>query len=231
MQLLFICSDAECTRFPSIYLTLQIQIKPREIVKWEIVKTMFIVTVASGYAVDIMICRRVWIHEHRLCDRWIECCWNLPIHSSFSCSTWPMAVDFLNGCTVETMKIFERISWRDILQKKKARNCFFFSKLQSDTSKISSKSSLFTQSVHSKSPSWSAYIYLGYGELFGPIQLTSSVSAFPDRYLSFVSVVHRSVGYDDHIDFDLTRSECTNEDTHIVKIVYTVKTYEWIQLN
>lgn len=60
--------------------------------------------------------------------------------------------------------------------------------------------------------------YLGYGELFGPIQLTSSVSAFPDKYLSFVSDVHRSVGYVDHIDFDLA-DECTNEDTHIVEIV------------
>lgn len=61
-------------------------------------------------------------------------------------------------------------------------------------------------------------IYLGYGELLGPMQLKSSVSAFPERYLSFVSLVHRSVGYVGHIDFDLA-DECTNDDTHIVKIV------------
>lgn len=61
--------------------------------------------------------------------------------------------------------------------------------------------------------------YLGYGELPGPMQLTSSVSAFPDIYLSFVSLVHRSVdAYDGHTVFDLT-DECTNDVRHIVKIV------------
>lgn len=63
--------------------------------------------------------------------------------------------------------------------------------------------------------------YLGYGELLGPMQLTSSVSAFPERYFSFVSDAHGSVGYVGHIDdedFDLT-DECANDDAHIVNIV------------
>lgn len=66
--------------------------------------------------------------------------------------------------------------------------------------------------------------YLGYGDSLGPTQFTSSVSAFPDRYFSFVSVEHRSVlPYDGHTDFDLA-DECAIHDMHIVKIVYTVKT-------
>lgn len=68
--------------------------------------------------------------------------------------------------------------------------------------------------------------YLGYGELFGPMQLTSSVNAFPDKYLSFVSLVHRSVDANvgHTFDFDLTDG-CTNDARHIVKIVYAVKIY------
>lgn len=70
--------------------------------------------------------------------------------------------------------------------------------------------------IYGNESKWS---YLGYGELLGPMQLTSSVSAFPDKYFSFVSVVHGSVGYVGHTDdFDLT-DECTNVDAHIVKIV------------
>lgn len=66
--------------------------------------------------------------------------------------------------------------------------------------------------------------YLGYGELFGPIQFVSSVSALPDRYLSFVSVVHRSVGYVGHNADDLARSvECTSGSVQSVITVYTVK--------
>lgn len=65
--------------------------------------------------------------------------------------------------------------------------------------------------------------YLGYGESFGPIQFTSSVNALPDTYLSFVSLLHRSVEYEGHNDFDLT-DELTNGIVHINKIVYIVRT-------
>lgn len=68
--------------------------------------------------------------------------------------------------------------------------------------------------------------YLGYGELFGPMQLLSSVSAFPDKYLSFVSDVHRSVWYVGHTVLDDRTDEYTTEDKHIVQIVYTVNTWE-----
>lgn len=66
--------------------------------------------------------------------------------------------------------------------------------------------------------------YAGYGELFGPMQLMSSVNAFPDKYLSFVSEVHRSVGYVGHSGDDFDRIvECASGSVHIVIIVYTVK--------
>lgn len=65
--------------------------------------------------------------------------------------------------------------------------------------------------------------YLGYGESFGPIQFTSSVNALPDTYLSFVSLVHRSVEYEGHNDFDRT-DELTNGSVHIIKIVEIVRT-------
>lgn len=44
---------------------------------------------------NIMIGWWVWVHEHRLCNRWIKCGWSLTIHTSFSGTTWPMAVNFL----------------------------------------------------------------------------------------------------------------------------------------
>lgn len=65
---------------------------------------------------------------------------------------------------------------------------------------------------------WFKNTYLGYGESFGPIQFTSSVNALPDKYLSFVSLVHRSVEYDGHNDFDRT-DELTNGSVHIIKMV------------
>lgn len=61
--------------------------------------------------------------------------------------------------------------------------------------------------------------YLGYGASFGPIQFTSSVNAFPDRYFSFVSLVHRSVGYLGHKLLCDRTDESTIGSMHIVKIV------------
>lgn len=64
------------------------------------------ITIACSNTMDIMIGWWIWVHKHSLCDRWIQCCWNLTTHTTFTSTTWPMTVNFLYGCTVNKWKCY-----------------------------------------------------------------------------------------------------------------------------